>query len=111
MNSQESMFDEPERTSYRAQQYNAEPHERQEQAQWQEGGEGGYEGYAARPTPYTDVGMRQIGDGKIRPQGSRPQRTNWIVALAVGIPLLFFIALGGIGFAFGRTDRTRGWDG
>jgi hypothetical protein len=111
MNSQESMFDEPERTSYRAQQYNAEPHERQEQAQWQEGEEEGYEGYAERSTPYTDGGMRQIGDGKVRPQGSRPQRTNWIVALAVGIPLLFFIALGGIGFAFGRTDRTRGWDG
>src|SRR6266581_2495544 len=105
MNNQESMFDKPERTSYRARPYNEDSREQHEQSNREEAPEEGYEGYSERPTPYTDGGMHQIGDGKIQPQRPRSNRTSWIIALTVGVPLLFFIALGGIGFAFGRMDK------
>jgi Toastrack DUF4097 len=105
MNNQESMFDTPEHTVYRARPYNEGSRE-----QYEEASEEGYEGYSERPRPYIDGGMHQIGDGKIRPQRPRSNRTNWLIALAVGIPLILFIALGGIGFAFGRGDKMGSWN-
>ncbi len=110
MNNQESMFDTPEHASYNVRPYNEDSREQRGESQREEASEEGYEGYSERPTPYTDGGMHQIGDGKIRPQRPRSNRTNWLIALAVGIPLIFFIALGGVGFAFGRMEKMGSWD-
>jgi len=112
MNNQESMFQTPEYPPPREQPYNAGLHEQHTRSQYREApGEEGYQGYSERETPYIDDGMRQINDGKIRPQRPYSRRKNWIVALAVGLPLLFLIALGGMGSAFGQRGGWRSWDG
>lgn len=115
MNNQESMFEPPESTLRGERPYNANVHEPYEQSQWVErseeegSGEEGYEGYAGYERPHIDGGMRQLGDGKIRPQRPKTKPANWLIALAIGLPLFFFIALGGIGMTFGRIERGHEW--
>src|SRR5690242_18843883 len=110
MNNQESMFETPKQPHHRVRAYNEEALEQRGEARWEEAPEEGNEGYSEPTTRYEDGGMHQIDNGKISPQRPRSNRTNWIIALAVGIPLIFFIALGGVGFAFGRMGKMSDWD-